>query len=72
MARRKKACEYCDDDQIVQEEGKNGHQLSTEFYPDHCLFAVTSFAQDENGETMELQSSFRFEYCPFCGRKLGW
>ena len=72
MARRKKPCEYCCEDQIVQEEGRCGHQLDIEFYPDNNLFAVTSFAQDETGEAMELQSSFSFEYCPFCGRKLGW
>ena len=67
---RKKPCEFCENDQWWQESGKNGHQLSVEVYPAHNRIGITSFAHDENGETMEITAELEMNYCPVCGRKL--
>lgn len=69
---KKKPCEFCSEDQINSMEGRNGHQLSVEFYPDNCLLAVSSFANDENGESAELTFDISCNYCPICGRKIGY
>ena len=72
MARKIKPCDFCETDQIFNEVGANGHQLAVEFYPDNNLFAVSSFSNDENGEAAEISADYRFEYCPRCGRKIGY
>lgn len=72
MARKKKPCEFCEQDQQISGEGLNGHQLVIEFYPDNNLLAVSSYANDETGINCELNFDLRFDYCPFCGRKVGY
>lgn len=69
---RKKPREFCEQDQQYTQEGANGHQLSVEFYPDNCLLAVSSFANDEMGESREITFDLRVDYCPNCGRKIGY
>lgn len=72
MARKNKPCEFCEQDQQISKEGVNGHQLAVEFYPDNGLFAISSFANDETGENCDLVCDFHFDYCPRCGRKIGY
>lgn len=69
MAKRK-PCEYCENKVIITRDGRNGHQLTVEIYPDNNLLAIMSFATDENGETTEETITLDYEYCVFCGRKL--
>ena len=66
----KKPCEYCSEATILSKEGKNGHQLSVEIYPENNVMGITSFARDENGEVTEEMVTLDYEYCMFCGRKL--
>ena len=69
---RKKPCDYCNSEKINTYEGRNGHGLIVEFYPDNCLLAVSSFGNDANGESDELSWDVERNYFPFCGRKLGY
>ena len=66
----KKPCECCENDMFITWDGRNGHQLAIEIYPDNHLMGITSFAKDENGETTEETITIDYEYCMFCGRKL--
>ena len=68
--RREKSCEYCDEEIFLQKTGGNGHQLDVEIYPENCLLAVSSFANGETGEMIELKIDLPMFYCPCCGRKL--
>lgn len=73
MARKRKPCDFCAEELRESTEGRNGFQGEVEWYPDNGLFAVTAFANDENGESQEYSLvSVRFEYCPVCGRKVGY
>lgn len=73
MSRRKKPCEFCESEWRDSTEGSNGFQGEVEWYPDNGLFAVTAFANDESGESQEYNLvSVSFEYCPVCGRKVGY
>lgn len=69
---RKKPCEYCEDDNFFHQEGTNGAQLYVEIYPDANYIGITSFANDENGEMIEMTATIPMNYCPNCGRKLEW
>lgn len=68
--RRKKPCEFCMEDSSDVQDDRSGHQLYVEWYPDNGLLGITSFAQDECGEALELRADFQFEFCPMCGRRL--
>lgn len=69
MARRKKPCDFCQDDILLSENiGQN--QLAVEFYPDNGLFDCFISIEDENQEPRVIEYSWNFEYCPVCGRKL--
>lgn len=71
MARRTKPCDFCNDDKFeCQSFGQN--ELDVEFYPDNGLFSIHAFLVPEDGETQEFELSYNFEYCPICGRKIGW
>ena len=69
---KKKPCEYCEDEQWNCWEGKNGHQLNVEIYPDMGYIGISSYGNDENGEADELIADIPMNYCPNCGRKLGY
>lgn len=70
MARKRKPCEFCEDDYISSADA-NANQLAVEFYPDNNgLFAAIAFGSDEVGESTELSWEMEFNYCPICGRKL--
>jgi len=69
---RKKPCEYCEDVGLWNFSGPNGHQLYVELYPEENYIGLTSYANNESGECMELQATIPMNYCPNCGRKLEW
>ena len=68
--RKKKPCDFCSDDNWYSEEGTPGHQLAVEIYPENNSLSVTSFANNESGESEELTVSFEMNFCPVCGRRL--
>ena len=71
MARRKKPCEYCENDLFPDYiEDRNGFCLWAEFYPLNNIIAVTAQANDEIGEMIERHFEIPMNYCPNCGRKL--
>ena len=70
MGRKIKPCEFCEDEQWWTEEGSPGHQIHTEVYPFNNVISFTSFANNEMGESEELNSQIEMNYCPVCGRKL--
>ena len=69
---KKKPCEYCEDASWFSLDGRNGHQLYVEIYPDENYIGVTSYGADENGDADELSTTVPMHYCPNCGRKLEW
>lgn len=70
MARKKVPCEFCAEEQWWTEDGVDGHQLAIEVYPFNGVLSITSFANDDNGESREIAASIELNYCPRCGRKL--
>lgn len=73
MARAKKPCEFCEGDTYFSEDGTGKHQLYVEAYPDNCFIGITSFALNEaTEETEEIFVELEMNFCPVCGRKLGW
>lgn len=69
---KKKPCEFCAEDYMDAQNGPNGSQLYLEIYPDNNILAMTAYARDEIGEQVELQYELPLNYCPNCGRKLGF
>lgn len=74
MPIRTKPCEFCEEDKWFTEDGNNttGHQLAIEIYPENNVIAISSFANHPDGESEELEYIIRMDFCPCCGRKLGW
>lgn len=72
MARKTKPCAFCEEEHWNSEDERYGHQLHLEVYPFNSVISVTSFAQDETGEVTQLGMRIEMNYCPVCGRKLGW
>lgn len=69
---RKKPCDLCCEEQFYVENGSNRHALHVEIYPESGVLSVYSYAEDNAGETEELQFELPLQYCPSCGRKIGW
>lgn len=71
MARRKKSCEFCEDQTSSNYvEHRNGYCIWYEFYPFNNLLAFIAQANDEGGEMIEDAIELEINYCPICGRKL--
>lgn len=71
MARRKKPCEWCEDDVYGDYiEHRNGYCLWYEVYPFNNLLAVIAQANDEDGELIEDSVQIPMNFCPNCGRDL--
>lgn len=68
--RKRKPCDFCEDEWFQSEEGKDGHQCVVEIYPVNNFIGITSFAVADNGETDEIPFTLEMNYCPACGRKL--
>lgn len=72
MARRK-PCEFCEDDNWdTYDENKKGLSLYVEIYPMNNMIGITAYANDECGEVIEESITLPMNYCPNCGRKLGF
>lgn len=71
MARRRKPCDFCEEDQYSDYiEHRNGYCLWYEFYPFNQNLTVICQAQDEEGQMIEDAIVFDVNYCPVCGRDL--
>lgn len=70
--RNAKACEFCEADSFYGEDLPNC-QLAIEVYPDNCHIAVFAFGKsDDNEQTSEQSYTIPMDWCPCCGRRLGW
>lgn len=71
MARRKKPCDFCQEDWTSDYvEHRNGYCIWAEIYPFNNVIAFNAQANNEDGELIEDYISIRMDYCPQCGRKL--
>lgn len=71
MARSKaKGCDFCNSEHWGIIDGKNGHNVSLEIYPETGLISISSAAKDENGELDEINAEIKMRFCPICGTKL--
>lgn len=73
MARRKTTpCEFCEKEWLQGVEMKNA-SVAVEVYPDNVHIAIVIQCIDDDGEmTGEESLDIPMEYCPKCGRKLGF
>lgn len=71
--RRKKApCEWCEGDFIRVDRADGQLNVTVEIYPENELLSVYASCVDERGEFREAQADLPLEFCPVCGRKLGF
>lgn len=68
MARKRKPCEFCENEQLYNED-LGAHALQIGFYPGHMI-SVCSAAPDASGETELIEAEIPLNYCPACGRDL--
>lgn len=74
MARKKKPCEFCNQETILRlaEECRNVDAVA-EIYPDNGFMSVSVHGINDEGETTgEHEIEIPLNYCPNCGRKLGY
>ena len=72
MARKRTPYEYCEGETFQSEDRRNC-SIWIEFYPDNAHIGITVQGKSDDGEmTSEDMFDIPFEYCPNCGRKLGW
>ncbi len=72
MARKRTPCEFCETENFISDEYRNC-SIWIEFYPDNGHIAITVQGRSDDGEmTSEDDFEIPFEYCPKCGRKLGF
>ena len=76
MARKKKTdepCEFCEEDVFSEPDDLRNAHVFFERYPDSGIMSITVQAYSDDHEmTGEETYSVPFDYCPRCGRKLGW
>lgn len=72
--RKKKPCEWCEQEILIQTNGAAKNvQGNVEIYPDVGALAVYFFGIDDDGaQTHEESIHIPLNYCPNCGRKLGF
>ena len=74
MGRKRTPCEWCDGDQIIRiaEEARNV-SAGLEIYPDNCFMAFYVQGMNDDGELKAEESiDVPLNFCPSCGRKLGY
>lgn len=72
MARKKTPCELCESESFLSEEYRNC-SIWIEFYPDNAHIGITVQGRSDDHEMISEESfDIPFDYCPACGRKLGW
>lgn len=72
--RKQKPCEWCEQDQIFQTsiDARNSSG-QVEIYPDNAFISIWFWGKSDDGEqTSEENMGIPMNYCPNCGRKLGW
>ena len=72
--RKQKPCEWCDQELIIRTDYDARNMSGTlELYPDQALMAVClQGISDDGALTYEQSIDIPMNYCPNCGRKLGW
>lgn len=72
MARPKKPCEFCEQEQIWQTDYDARNVFgSVEIYPENFFIGVCFQGKSDDGEqTFEQSFDIPMNYCPNCGRKL--
>ena len=72
MARRRKPCEFCEREFVDTIELRNA-QAQIQIYPDNCLVSFWVSSHTDDGELNgENDFSFEMNWCPVCGRKVGY
>ena len=74
MARKRTPCEWCEAEQFIRvtDEAKNV-DATLEIYPDECFMGLNvQGMNDDGGMTSEDTLDIPMNYCPNCGRKLGY
>ena len=74
MARKRTPCEFCRQETILRgdEECRNV-DVAVEIYPDNCFMGVSVHGINDEGQTTgEFEIDIPMNYCPNCGRKLGY
>ena len=72
--RKQKPCEWCETEQIFR-TGYDARNVSgtLEIYPEQTLISVWfQGISDDGSMTSEESFDIPMNYCPNCGRKLGW
>ena len=74
MAKKSKPCDFCEEEHYMEANSRAEihHDLLVEVYPFNGHIAVLSYAQDDTCDMNELTLEIPLNYCPVCGRKLGW
>ncbi len=72
--RKQKPCEWCEEEQIFRTDYDAKNVSGTvEIYPEQTLLAVCFQGMSDDGALTHEQSfDIPMNYCPNCGRKLGW
>lgn len=72
MAKAKKPCEFCGEEWFQNIELPNA-RCYLEVYPDNIHIAVIVQSDSDDHEMNGEESiDIPLNYCPNCGRKLGW
>lgn len=72
--RKQKPCEWCETEQIFRTDYDARNVSGTlELYPEQTLISVWFQGMSDDGAmTYEESFDIPMNYCPNCGRKLGW
>lgn len=72
--RKQKPCEWCEEEQIIRTDCDARNVYGTvEIYPDQALLGICFQGMSDDGALTHEQSfDIPMNYCPNCGRKLGW
>ena len=72
MARKRKPCAFCEREAIDTIELPNAN-AQIQIYPDNCLVSFWVSSQTDDGELNgENDFSVEMNWCPVCGRKVGY
>ncbi len=74
MARKRNPCEWCDSEHIIRVlENCNQVDATVEIYPDNGIIGICMQYMDEDGAlAAEDGIDIPLNFCPNCGRKLGY
>ena len=74
MARKRTPCEWCEGEHIIRlNESCRNVDAVVEMYPDNGFIGIgVQVINDEGEVTAEQDMEIPLNYCPNCGRKLGY